>query len=301
MMFTSADDKKVLRDSSDLVHERCVCCNRVTPYTFADGLQDRACFFPGYGQCCEACYSRLTGNATHEKKRGVRPFFTRPPETPASAVLPCMYGENEMYFVERLGKPDHKPFYSLVKRTFDILGAVFGILLLLFPMLVTGIIVRITSAGPALFRQARVGLDGKQFTILKFRTMYVDAEKNGARWSEGDTDPRITPIGHFLRKYRLDELPQLFCILAGSMSFVGPRPELAVFYREFEKHIPGFSDRLKVKPGLTGWAQVSDRFGLSPQEKIKKDLTYIRQRSLWLDLKILCKTVKVVFFCNVKK
>ena len=125
--------------------------------------------------------------------------------------------------------------------------------------------------------------------------MCVNAEKSEVRWSDGENDARITRVGRVLRKFRLDELPQLFCIFIGTMSIVGPRPELAVFYREFEKHVHGFSERLKVKPGLTGLAQVTGGYNLSPQEKVLKDIEYIEHRSILLDLKIMVKTVEVVF------
>ncbi len=125
--------------------------------------------------------------------------------------------------------------------------------------------------------------------------MRTDAEKGGARWSDGDNDERITPVGHVLRKFRLDEIPQLFCILNGSMTLVGPRPERECFYHEFEKHVHGFIERLKVKPGLTGLAQVSGGYDLSPQEKVVYDIEYIKKRSLFLDIKIMFETVGVVF------
>ena len=122
----------------------------------------------------------------------------------------------------------------------------------------------------------------------------MDAEKDGARWSDGDVDPRITKFGSFLRKTRLDELPQLGCILLGTMSFVGPRPERKIFYDAFESYIHGFSERLKVKPGLTGYAQIKGGYYLKPEEKLAYDLEYIKRRSLWLDLEIFLKTVVVV-------
>ena len=213
----------------------------------------------------------------------------------APPIMPYNYGENEFYEVELIGEPERKPVYSFVKRAFDIIVSLLALVILALPMLVIAIVVKVTSPGPVLFRQRRVGLNGRQFTILKFRSMCADAEKAGAKWSDGDNDARITPIGHVLRKFRLDELPQLLCILAGTMSLVGPRPELDVFYREFEKHVHGFSERLRVKPGLTGWAQINGGYDLAPQEKVKKDIEYIRNRSAWLDIKIIIKTVGIVF------
>ena len=125
--------------------------------------------------------------------------------------------------------------------------------------------------------------------------MVVDAEKNGAQWSNGDNDNRIYKFGKFLRKSRLDELPQLFCCFIGTMTFIGPRPERECFYIEFEKYIHGFSQRLKVKPGITGLAQVNGGYDLKPQEKVLIDIEYIKKRSFWLDVKILFKTVAIVF------
>ena len=123
--------------------------------------------------------------------------------------------------------------------------------------------------------------------------MIKDAEKAGAQWSRGENDERVTKVGLFLRKFRLDELPQLWCIFKGDMSFVGPRPERGCFYDEFETYIHGFRERLRVRPGLTGLAQIEDYF-LPPEEKILYDVEYIKNRSVGLDLKIMLKTVSVV-------
>lgn len=277
-----------------LVHERCVRCNRETPYTFADDISGRRYYIQGYGQCCGQCYEELT----HGKKKGRHHGIAEPgaaPEITTALALPYAYAENEQYNVERLGTLPRKPLYAFIKRTFDFFVSLLAIILLALPMLVIAIAVKVSSPGPVLFRQERVGLGGRRFTILKFRSMCADAEKDGAKWSDGDRDTRITRIGRILRKFRLDELPQLFCILIGTMTLVGPRPELACFYREFEKHVHGFSERLKVKPGLTGWAQVNGGYNLSPQEKVRLDVEYIRRRSIGMDLKILFKTVRVVF------
>lgn len=197
--------------------------------------------------------------------------------------------------VESVGQLSCKPVYSFVKRLFDIVVSFCALVVLAIPMAIISAVVFCSSPGPVLYAQERLGLDGKRFQILKFRSMYEDAEKDGAQWSQGDDDPRITPIGKFLRKTRLDELPQFICILKGDMSMVGPRPEREVFYREFETYIHGFSQRLMVKPGLTGLAQVNGGYDLKPEEKILFDIEYIQKRSLILDLKCILKTVKLVF------
>lgn len=199
------------------------------------------------------------------------------------------------YFVESLGEIAPKPVYTFFKRVFDIVVSFVMMIVLLPVMLIIGIIIRCTSPGRILYFQKRLGLNHKTIDVIKFRTMRVDAEKNGAQWSGGDDDPRITPVGRILRKTRLDELPQLWCIFRGDMTFVGPRPERECFYEEFEKYVHGFHERLKVKPGLTGLAQVSGGYDLKPEEKIIYDIEYIKNRSLLLDIKIMFQTVAVVF------
>lgn len=210
----------------------------------------------------------------------------------SAVILP--FEKRGEYTIEPLGEIGDKPVYCFVKRAFDITASALALLVLLIPMLVIALVVAATSEGGALFTQERLGKDGKPFRMTKFRTMYVNAEQNGAQWSRGDNDARITKVGSFLRKVRLDELPQLWSILKGDMSFVGPRPERKVFYDEFETYIHGFSERLKVKPGLTGLAQINGGYFLRPEEKVLYDVEYIKTRSLWLDVKILFKTVKVV-------
>lgn len=199
------------------------------------------------------------------------------------------------FFVEDLGEIPKKPFYSFVKRFFDILVSFVGVIVLALPMLIIALIIKTSSKGGAFFKQDRLGQGGKTIKMIKFRTMYKDAEKMGAQWSQGDKDPRIFPFGRFLRKSRLDELPQLLCILKGDMSLVGPRPERECFYEEFETYVHGFSERLKVKPGLTGLAQINGGYELKPEEKIVYDIEYIKKRSLWTDIKILFGTVAVIF------
>lgn len=213
-----------------------------------------------------------------------------------SVILP--YENDKEYYIEDLGTVATKPLYAFLKRTFDILFALTLLLLLAVPMLVIAVIVKLFSKGPVLYFQARLGLNGKPINIIKFRTMYVDAEADGLRWSMGDDDPRITPVGRILRKTHLDELPQLWCILTGDMSVVGPRPERPEYYERFEQYIHGFRERLKVKPGMTGLAQVRGGYFLKPEEKILYDVDYIKNRSVGLDLRIVLETVKVVFCCE---
>lgn len=207
--------------------------------------------------------------------------------------------------VERLGQssteytieavpPAKRPVYRAVKRCVDAGAALVAGIVLLIPMLLVAILIKLDSKGPVLFRQERLGLHGKPFTIYKFRTMYTDAEINGPKWAEKD-DERCTRVGRLLRKTRLDELPQLFNILTGDMSIVGPRPERAYFYDQFETYIHGFRHRTAVKPGLTGWAQINGGYDLLPEEKIVYDMEYIRRQSMMMDIECILKTVSLVF------
>ena len=204
-------------------------------------------------------------------------------------ILP--YEKVEEHYIEDLGKLPKKPFYSFVKRSFDLIVSLLGILIFLIPMLIVAATIKLTSEGPVFFRQERLG---KKFNVIKFRTMVADAEKNGAQWCSGNDDERITKTGKFLRKYHIDEIPQLWCIFSGNMSFVGPRPERECFYNEFETYIHGFSERLKVTPGLTGLAQIYGHATMKPEIKIVYDIKYIKTRSLWLDFKILFQTLHYI-------
>ena len=213
-------------------------------------------------------------------------------------ILP--FEPTKEYEIEPVGELPPKPVYELVKRCFDIILSAFLLVLLAIPMIVIGIAVKITSPGPVLYNQERLGKDGKQITISKFRTMVSNSEIDAIRWSY-DNDPRVTAVGRSLRKYHIDELPQLWDIFRGVLSFVGPRPEREVFYDAFETYIHGFRERLKVKPGLTGLAQITGRSSMPPEEKILCDMDYIKNRSLMLDVKILVKTLVVVFWEGSEK
>jgi sugar transferase (PEP-CTERM system associated) len=186
---------------------------------------------------------------------------------------------------------------TAAKRLMDVLAATIGLLIAAPIMLVVALLVRLTSAGPALYHQRRVGQHGRVFTVHKFRSMRQDAEAaTGAVWAVSNDD-RVTPIGRFLRKTRLDELPQLWNVLRGEMSLVGPRPERPEFVDDLSRQIPFYRQRHVVKPGVTGWAQVCYQYGASvgdALEKLQYELYYIKNMSLALDLFILFKTVQTV-------
>jgi exopolysaccharide biosynthesis polyprenyl glycosylphosphotransferase len=183
---------------------------------------------------------------------------------------------------------------SGMKRGFDLLVAAPLFVLMLPVMLLVALLVRISSPGPVIYTQERVGKDGRPFTMVKFRTMRVDAERGTGPVLAAENDPRVTWLGRFLRATRLDELPQLWNLLRGDMSFVGPRPERPEFVAQYLKDVQGYGERFRVRPGLTGYAQVNGEYHTSPTTKLKYDLAYIHNHSLWLDLKILSETVKVI-------
>ena len=188
---------------------------------------------------------------------------------------------------------------SALRRMMDVSISLAGLLFTLPLMVVVAALVKLDSPGPVLYRQERVGLHGTPFTLLKFRSMRVDAETAGApRWAER-RDPRITRIGAFIRATRIDELPQLMNVLRGEMAFVGPRPERPHFVGELKRLIPFYHERSYVKPGITGWAQVNFPYGASVEDarqKLSYDLYYVKNRSLFLDLLILVSTVRVILF-----
>ena len=193
---------------------------------------------------------------------------------------------------------DHMPGWEAqVKRIIDVVVSFF-VLVLGFPVWFTvGALIKITSPGPVIYKQVRVGRNWKNYTIYKFRSMYVDAEKRrGPQWAS-ENDPRITPMGRFIRKTRLDEIPQFFNVLKGEMSLVGPRPERPFFVEQLKQEIPWYVRRIKMKPGITGWAQVKHKYDASIEDvkqKVLYDLYYFENMSLRLDLKILVRTVLVV-------
>ena len=184
-----------------------------------------------------------------------------------------------------------------VKRALDVLVSSLALLVLAIPLGIIAALVKLTSRGPVFYRQVRIGLGGKPFTIVKFRSMYDDVEKQtGPVWAEPN-DPRVTPLGVLLRRANLDELPQLWNVLRGDMSIVGPRPERPHFVEEFQRRIPQYVRRHTVKGGLTGWAQINGwRGNTAVETRIEYDLYYIKQWSLRLDLKIMWLTLLKGFF-----
>lgn len=184
-------------------------------------------------------------------------------------------------------------YFHQMKRVFDVLIAFFG-LILSFPLLLLFCIaIKVESKGPIFYLQDRVGLNGEYFKIIKLRSMRFDAEIDGPQWAKV-ADPRVTNIGLFIRKTRIDEIPQLINVLRGEMSLVGPRPERPMFTVQFNEENPAFINRLTVKPGITGWAQINGGYDLSAEEKLKLDLHYIENRTFVLELFIIIKTFVIV-------
>ncbi|MBU4348240.1 sugar transferase [Patescibacteria group bacterium] len=205
----------------------------------------------------------------------------------------------EVWFLENITKK-HKIYEILITPLEYILALLMLITLSPFLLLIT-LVVRLSSKGSAIFKQKRVGKNGKEFTIYKFRTMKIDAEKNGPQWANYFNDNRATKIGKFLRTSHIDELPQLINILKGELSFIGPRPERPEFVAELKKEIPYYELRHLTKPGITGWAQINFRYGATVEEAYEKtqfDIYYIKNNSPFLDLSILLKTIKFLFTNN---
>ena len=189
-----------------------------------------------------------------------------------------------------------QPEYVFFKRLFDIILSAFLLILTLPISLIVAIAIKAYDGGPCFYKQTRLTKDGKEFDILKFRSMIVDAEKDGvARLSSGDNDSRITPIGKIIRACRMDELPQLLNILKGEMTFVGPRAERPELTEKYSEKIPEFKLRLQAKAGLTGYAQVYGKYNTEPYEKLQMDLMYIAHPSLIEDFKIILATIKILF------
>lgn len=201
---------------------------------------------------------------------------------------------SQLIFASELGP--HPSTFQLQTLYSSLLAAV-GLLLSLPVLVLTSLLVKLTSKGPVLFRQQRVGLNGKVFTLYKFRSMYTDAEaRSGAVWAQKN-DPRVTPVGRWIRRFRIDEIPQLFNVLRGEMAIVGPRPERPEFVDELSQQIPYYRQRLAVKPGITGWAQINHKYSDTLEDtvvKLEYDLYYIKNLTPTLDLYVIMHTAKVM-------
>ncbi|MEK6772752.1 MAG: sugar transferase [Bdellovibrionota bacterium] len=241
------------------------------------------------GLCQSLMSARLSGQSVVEISEFFESNFRK---------IPVDFLGPEWFIFEKGFDLLHNPLGLRIKRLFDLAFALI-LLFITWPlMLLTALAVRLESSGPALYRQVRSGQSGRNFTILKFRSMGMNAEAGGAQWALVK-DPRITKVGKFIRLTRLDELPQLFNVLKGEMSFVGPRPERPEFNLELETKIPFYSLRYLVRPGLTGWAQINYPYGASVEdakEKLQHDLFYIKNHSIALDIQVVLKTIKVVLF-----
>lgn len=229
----------------------------------------------------------------------------------------CVEQDIQVYMLPRIGdvlissaKPLHlfhlpilqvtryepAPEYLLIKRLFDVVVSGLALIVLSPVMLGFAIAIKAYDGGPVFYKQCRLTQDGKTFMVHKFRSMRVDAEKDGvARLSTGDKDDRITPVGRLIRKVRIDELPQLLDILRGDMSLVGPRPERPEIAAQYEKELPEFALRLQAKAGLTGYAQVYGKYNTTPYDKLQMDLMYIANPSFMEDLRIIFATIKILF------
>ncbi len=240
--------------------------------------------------------SELTHGLLHAKLHGLKVDDMRSLYERLASRVPVDLIEEDWLLLEGGFTLNAADSMRRLKRTFDVCFSL-GLLALTLPiLLLAALAVRLNSPGPVIYRQKRVGLRGKEFTLYKIRSMRLDAELQGAVWASKN-DPRVTPVGRFLRKTRIDELPQLINVLKGDMSVVGPRPERIDFIRELEKKLPFYDVRHTVKPGITGWAQVCYPYGASLEDsrlKLEYDLFYIKHLSALLEAKILLKTIGVI-------
>jgi lipopolysaccharide/colanic/teichoic acid biosynthesis glycosyltransferase len=248
--------------------------------------------------------ARVVGHTlrTADRNAHIVGFFAGPnerdPAVPAAELLSNQHTLLQTVRDQRVGDGFNQGLLrSAHKRVFDIIGAILLLAVSAPVMVAATLAIRLDSRGPALYRQERVGKNGKSFTIIKFRSMRTDSEVDGKpRWATAGDD-RVTRIGRLLRRTRIDELPQLFSVLKGDMSLVGPRPERPFFVEQLTQAIPFYSVRHSVKPGVTGWAQVRYQYGSTvedSQEKLQYDLYYVKNHGLLLDLKIMFETVSVV-------
>lgn len=233
------------------------------------------------------------GIAKHCVEHGIRCYIT--PHVGDVIMMGAKHMELFSVPVFRVMRAVPKIEYMAVKRGIDILCSALGIVIMSPFMLITALAIRLYDGGPAIYKQVRLTKDGKEFKILKFRSMRVNAESDGIARLATDHDDRITPVGKVIRAIRFDELPQLFNILKGDMTIVGPRPERPEIARQYQEQLPSFCLRLQVRAGLTGLAQVYGKYNTNPYEKLQMDLMYINQMSIMEDIKLIFATIKILF------
>ncbi len=266
----------------------------------------------GYEKICQTimenyengtCSAVLLGDITHEQRSKLFKFCYG--QSIRVYVLPkitdvIMMGAEELHIFDTPLMLTREYCLTMeqrfIKRAIDIIGSLIFIILSSPFMLITAILIKLYDGGPILYKQVRCTIGQKKFNIMKFRSMRTDAEKDGVARLASKHDDRITPIGKFIRKCRIDELPQLFNILKGDMSFIGPRPERPEIIAQYVEVMPEFAFRMKVKAGLAGFAQVYGKYNTTPYDKLKLDLTYIENYSVWLDLKLMLLTLKILFW-----
>ena len=241
---------------------------------------------------------RLKGILVEAKMRGLMVYDIATFYENFTEKIPVYYITDFWIILRTFAGITEKIYSNRLKRVSDLMLAFTGFALTSPVMFLSAIAIKLTSRGPVFYKQVRVGYDDEHFEIIKFRSMTVNAETDGAVWAQ-ENDPRVTLVGKFIRKTRIDELPQLWNILRGDMTLIGPRPERPEFVEQLKKDIPYYSLRHAIKPGLTGWAQVNYRYGASTEdamEKLQYDLYYIRHLSFRLDLRIFFRTIRVMLF-----
>ena len=210
--------------------------------------------------------------------------------TVAPDVLAKLLPDDEIVVLPKLTRVNGGPVYRVVKRAFDVVSCSCALVVLAIPMGIIALKIKKESPGPVIYAQTRVGRGGRLFKVYKFRSMYTDAEARGAQWAQGE-DPRVTPFGRKLRNSRLDEIPQFWNVVRGDMSLIGPRPERPVFHEAFKERIHGWEQRLAVRPGITGLAQVEGGYELLPKEKALLDIEYIENRGFAMDFTLIWRTL----------
>lgn len=211
----------------------------------------------------------------------------------APDVLAKLLPDDEVVELPKLTRVNGGVLYRAAKRAFDVVSCSCALVILAVPMGAIALKIRRESPGPVIYAQTRVGKGGKTFKVYKFRSMYTDAEARGAQWAQGE-DPRVTPFGRKLRNSRLDEIPQFWNVVRGDMSLIGPRPERPVFHEAFKERIDGWEQRLAVRPGITGLAQVEGGYELLPKEKALLDIEYIENRGFALDFSLIWRTLRTM-------